>query len=126
MGRYICKDPINPEFKTTHTLAPRWEMFQPIILETNHRQGKDKDYADLLNRVRVGKHTKEDLDMLKMRVRAKNHADLQTASLYIMCKRKPCSEMNDVHLNSLVGDLFTAEAIHHHATQSKYKPYISP
>ena len=101
-------------------------MFQPIILETNHRQGKDKDYADLLNRVRVGKHTNEDLAMLKMRVRAKNHEDLQTASLYIMCKRKPCSEMNDVHLNSLNRDLVTAEAKHHHATQSKYKPYISP
>ena len=63
-----------------------------------------------MNRVRVGKHTNEDLAMLKMRVRAKNHADLQTASLYIMYKRKPCSEVNDVHLNSLNRDLVTAEA----------------
>ena len=81
-----------------------------------------------MNRVRVGKHTNEDLATLKKRVKAKDHADLQTASLYIMCKRKPCYKMNNGHINSLDEDLFTVEAKHHYATQSKTKPkpYISP
>ena len=37
MGHYIMDSPINPEFKITHALNPRWAMFQSLILETNHR-----------------------------------------------------------------------------------------
>ena len=62
--------------------------------------------------------------MLKTRVRAKDHEDLKTASLYIVCKRKECAEINTINLNSLDGELITIEAKHHHATQAKYKPKI--
>ena len=37
MGRYICQEPINNDFKVTHALAPRWLMFKCILLETNHQ-----------------------------------------------------------------------------------------
>ena len=126
MGRYICQEPFNPDFKITHALTPRWMMFKSIILETNHRQGKDKPYAELLNRIRVGKQTKEDIATLRQRVRHRNHPDLKSASLYIICKRKACAEMNTKYLNSLHGELVTIQAKHHHATQAKYKPYIEP
>ena len=43
-------------------------MFSSILLTSNHRQGKDKTYADLLNRVRVGQQTDEDMDLLRTRV----------------------------------------------------------
>ena len=86
MGRYICQEPLNPDFKTTHALAPRWQMFKPIILETNHRQGKDKSYADLLNRVRVGKHTNDDLVTLKKQVRPKDHAELKSTNFYTLTR----------------------------------------
>merc|ERR1712240_681045 len=124
MGRYICEEPQNPEFRTTHAIAPRWMMFKPIILETNHRRGKDKQYAELLNRIRVGQQTNEDIALLKTRVRAKDHEDLKTASLYIVYKRKECAEIDTNNLNSLDGELITIEAKHHHATQAKYKPKI--
>ena len=124
MGRYICEEPQNPEFRTTHAIEPRWMMFKPILLETNHRQGKDKQYAELLNRIRVGQHTKEDLAMLGTRVRPKDHEDLKSANLYIVCKRKECAEINTTNINSLDGELFIIEAKHHHATQAKYKPKI--
>ena len=52
LGRYIFEEPQNEDFKTTHRLAPRWQMFSSVLLEKNHRQGKDKEYADLLNRIR--------------------------------------------------------------------------
>ena len=126
MGRYICQEPINPDFKTTHALAPRWQMFKCILLETNHRQGNDKPYAELLNRIRVGQQTKEDIALLKTRVRPKNHPDLKNASLFIVCKRRDCAEMNAHYLNSLDGELVTIQAKHHNATQAKYKPYIEP
>ena len=126
MGHYICDDPINLEFKITHALHPRWKMFQSLILETNHRQGADKPYADLLNRIRVGEQTQEDLDLLKTRIRAEKHPDLRKADLYIVCKRKECSKLNLDYLNSLKGELLEIKAKHHHATQKKYKPWIEP
>ena len=73
MGRFICEEPLNKDFRMTHALSPRWEMFKVILLENNHRQGNDKTYAELLNRLRVGKHTKEDIALLKTRCRKKNH-----------------------------------------------------
>ena len=126
MGRFICDDPINNSFKVTHSLNPRWKMFKSLILEINHRQGNDKPYADLLNRIRVGKHTEEDIALLRTRVRLAKSPDLKEVGLYIVCKRKECAQINEEYLNSLPGELLTIKARHHHATQKKYKPYIEP
>ena len=57
------------EFRITHSLANRWEMFSSVLLEINHRQGNDKTYADLLNRLRIGKETEEDIELLSSRIR---------------------------------------------------------
>ena len=62
MGRYICEEPINMDFRMTYKIQSRWNMFNSLILELNHRQGEDKPYADLLNRIRVGTQTQDDLD----------------------------------------------------------------
>ena len=69
-----------------------------MMLKTNHRQGNDKAYAELLNRVRVGEQNQEDMELLRTRVRPTNHPDLREASLYIVCKRKDCatSFLNEV------------------------------
>ena len=37
----------------------------------NHRQGEDKMYAEMLNRIRTGSHTEEDMMLLKKHVRPK-------------------------------------------------------
>ena len=88
MGRYISDEPMNIDFKVTHSISPRWQMFKSITLEINHRQGSDRPYAELLNRVRIGEQTEEDLALLKTRVRPTNHPDLKEVNLYIVCKRK--------------------------------------
>ena len=126
MGRYICDEPINPDFQITHRIKSRWRMFKSLILELNHRQGEDRPYADLLNRVRVGKMTQEDLDLLETRVRSANHPDLRKADLFIVCKRKECARINFEYLNSLGGQLIEIKARHHHPTQKKYTPWIEP
>ena len=126
MGHYIMDRPINPEFMITHALNPRWEMFQSLILETNHRQGKDKIYADLLNRIRIGQHTEEDLSLLRLRVRQEGDEELKDVGLYIVGTRKRCAKLNLDYLNSSKGELYTMKATHHHATQKKYKPFIEP
>ena len=60
-------------------------------MEINHRQGKNKEYAEILNRVREGKHTDADVDQLKERVRPYNHPDLKDISIYIVCKKVECA-----------------------------------
>ena len=76
MGNYIFEEPRHEDYVQTHLANPRWKMFECLVLEKNHRQGKDKTYADLLNRVRVGEHTEDDLKILRERVRPHNHKDI--------------------------------------------------
>ena len=125
-GRYVFELPSNPDFHITHILQSRWKMLQVINLTTNHRQGNDKTYADLLNRIRTGDHTPDDLELLETRLRPKHHEDLSKANLFICCTRKKVAEHNEGYLTSLPGELFELKAINHLAAQKKFKPKIHP
>ena len=91
-------------------------MFSSILLEKNHRQGKDKDYADLLNRIRVGEHTEEDIEMLESRVRDETHKDIKNADIHIGCKRKEVEERNRKYIMKLPGNGIVIMAKHHTPT----------
>ena len=97
---------------------------QVLNLEINDRQGKFKDYADILNRIREGKQTSEDIEKLKTRIRQRGHSDLKKVSLFIVCTKKECSSINIEYLNSLDGSNIFIQERHHLQTQRKYKPYI--
>ena len=124
MGRYICEEPINMDFKMTYRIQSRWNMFDSLTLELNHRQGEDKPYADLLNRIRVGKQTQDDLDLLRTRIPPEKHPDLKTADLHLLCKRKDCAKLNLSDMNKLEGKMIKIKAKHHHPTKKNYKPWI--
>ena len=67
-------------------LSPPWYKIQCLNLEENHRQGEDREYADILNRIRIGKETEEDLQKIKERVRLKkkrDKSDNQNRKFYI-------------------------------------------
>ena len=93
-------------------------------MKINHRQGKDKAYADILNRIRVGKMTEEDVLFLKQRVRSKDHPDLKDISMYIVPTRKACAVYNNAYLNSLEGEVITLNARHFNPTEKEFKPFI--
>ena len=76
-GRFIFLDPRDKQFHLSHDLDPLWKKFHCITLKENHRQGDDKEYAEMLNRIRVGKQTDEDILKLKERVRDENYEDIQ-------------------------------------------------
>ena len=107
MGKYIHDEPQNIDFKVTHSLNPRWAMYTSIILEINHQQGNDKAYADLLNRLRIGAHTQEDVSLLQSRVRPANHPDIKEADLHIVCKRRECARINEECLAKINGEVIT-------------------
>ena len=52
-GNWIFESPKNPQFQLAHIILPIWNLFQTIELTHNHRQGDDKSYGDLLNRLRI-------------------------------------------------------------------------
>ena len=124
LGRFAFEKPINPEFHATFELHNRWELFSVLNLEVNHRQGEDKPYAEMLNRIRVGKMTEEDTSKLKTRVRPKNHPDLKEVNLFIVPTRNSCARYNMEYINSLQGEEIESKARHYHATQKKFKPFI--
>ena len=123
-GRYIFLDPRNEQFLLTHEIDPLWKKFQCLNLEINHRQGEDKDYADMLNRIRVGKETSEDIDKLQERVRDSNHEDIrrETDALFIFGTNKKVNQMNNKRLQALDGDEYIVMAICYHKTIKNFNP----
>ena len=124
LGAFAFEKPKNPDYHATFALENRWEMFQVINLEINHRQGGDKDYADILNRIRIGEMSEDDINMLRTRIRPKDHPDLKEANIFIVPTRKVCADFNNDYLNTINGDEIILTAIHYHATQKKFKPFI--
>ena len=124
LGSFAFEKPKNPEFHATFHLHNRWEMFSVLNLEVNHRQGEDKPYAEMLNRIRIGKMTQDDIAKLKTRVRPKSHSDLKDVSLYIVPTRRTCAKFNMEYLDSLEGDEIELKARHYHATQKRFTPFI--
>ena len=123
-GRYIFEEPKGLEFKLAFAVNPHWERFRIVNLEENHRQGADKSYADVLNRIRVDKQTDEDMEMLQKRVRPKNHKDMKNPdSLWLFGKNKPVDDMNTIRLLKIKGEeLIKIKAKCFHATIKDFKP----
>ena len=84
----VFQSPEDKHCQGLEKAKPLWNELTPMILKHNHRQGKDKAYADLLNRIRTGSQTPDDLEVLNQRIRSKDHEDLTKAELFICCTRK--------------------------------------
>ena len=123
-GRYIFLQPRNPQFYLTSEIDPLWHKFECINLEINHRQGEDKDYADTLNRIRVGKETTDDVKILKERVRTAKSDDIkkEKSALYIFGTNANVNKINKRRLHATCGDEYKIDAICYHKTIKKFYP----
>ena len=125
-GRYIFDDPKCIEFQLASCIKSHWQNMQIVNLEVNHRQGDDKIYAEILNRIRVGSHTEDDMKNLRERVRPKNHKDLKDKNaLYLFGKNKPVDEINTKRILELKGEEFHLAAQCFHDSIKDFKPPIS-
>ena len=79
---------------------------------------------DMLNRIRTGDQTEEDIEQLKTRVRPAGHPDLKEVTLIISCTRKTVAKYNAAYIESLTGEEIKVDARHHLATKKKFKPKI--
>ena len=126
MGNFIFEKPHQKDYEMLHRCNPRWKMFKCIILEKNHRQGKDKGYAELLNRLRIGEETEEDIETLNSRIRREKHEDIQSADLFIGAKRKDCYKINQHHIfKKIEGEVIKITSINYQQNQKEFKPRIN-
>ena len=125
-GRYIFQEPKCEDFKLANVVKPHWNQFKIVNLEENHRQGNDKAYAEILNRIRTGNQTEEDIAHIEKRVRSKNHPDLKDKdAIYLFGKNKPVDEMNEKRLLKMKGEEFRIKAKCLHNTIKDFKPPVS-
>ena len=123
MGRYIWCQPASREYLHAFLVQSHWDQFTVISLVENHRQQGDAAYADILNRIRVGEHTDEDLNLLQDRVRPEAHPDLKGA-LVIASTHMVVNKQNDLCLERLSSELLQIEAINSHNNIPDYIPKL--
>ena len=119
-ARHVFKEPVNKEHAVAYHLRDLWRQFTVVELEENHRQGEDKTYGDLLNRLRVGKHTEEDVDLLRTRIVSEVDPVLDDA-LHIYGTNAKVNMRNDAKLNEIPGELITVKAKNSSRTLKNFK-----
>lgn len=118
-ARYVFQPPTNKEHALAHSLRDLWKLFTVVTLEENHRQGEDKIYGDLLNRVRTGDQTDEDIALLRTRVRPSTDPSLNNA-IHIYGTNAKVNARNDAKLSEIEGELFTIKAKNASRTVKKF------
>ena len=119
-ARYVFQPPINKEHALAHSLRDLWKLFTVVSLEENHRQGEDKVYGDLLNRVRTGDQTSEDIALLETRVRPSTDPSLNDA-VHIYGTNAKVNARNNAKLDQMEGELFTIRAKNASRTVKTFK-----
>ena len=124
-GRFVFEKPVCEDYHLAYGDGREslWRSFDVIHLTENHRQGNDRMYADLLNRIRVGEQSEDDLKLLKTRVRGKSSKDLK-GTLLLACKKDAVNDKNEKCLNILKGKLHNIEAKHLSKLNKKFKPFV--
>ena len=125
-GGYVFEMPKNREHGVSFELRNLWEMFTVVNLVENHRQGEDKEYADLLNRVRIGEFTDEDIELLRTRVRSADDEEVKQHSddLHIYGTNKKVHAWNKAKLDEKEGHLYTIKAANNSRMIKNFKPKV--
>ena len=81
------------------------DFFSMIELEDNIRQHNDQSFSSLLNRIRIGDHTQEDIAILATRKTSNNQVDLLSSpfcnALRLFPRVSDCDFYNDQELHKL-------------------------
>ena len=123
LARYIMEEPRSESYHLAFLVDSLWEKFDVIMLKQNHRQGEDREYADILNRLRIGNIEPEDMKNLDSRVRPINHPDIPKKALVVSCKNEEVNSINEVRLGDLEGPEYIVHAVAKTHTQKLLKPH---
>ena len=119
-ARYVFQQPNNDMHALAYSARNLWRLFTVVNLEENHRQGEDKIYGDLLNRVRTGHHTEEDIALLNTRVFPNTDPSLNDA-IHVYGTNAKVNARNKAKLSEIDGELYTIKAKNASRTVKKFK-----
>ena len=120
-GDYIFEKPKYGNLKDVYEVFNIWEQFECVVLEENHRQGEDKEYAELLGRIRF-KELDESLsleDMELLRSRSIQPEDGE-GTMQIFGTNEKVNEVNENRLKQLQSKLYIIEAKHDPPTRKVF------
>lgn len=116
VGDFFQLRPVRGDFAFKHELL--WHLFTPFFLKQNMRQCGDIEYAKLLNRIRIGQLTFNDVETLKSRIITQNN--LNSNLLYIYATRKQVENHNSLIQNTLNSRHYTIRARHYFSEQDMH------
>ncbi|CAB4022534.1 Hypothetical predicted protein, partial [Paramuricea clavata] len=110
MDRHIFNNLDNSEYAV---LAPnKWQdNFNMFELEEIMRQRESKVFAEILNRLREGKHTKDDILKLKERLIKENSIQDPMDVPHLFIQNQKVNEFNERVHNAATGEKFSIKAI---------------
>ena len=108
-GALVFKTPFSLEFAVNKDDLNLWGSHTPMILKHNHRQGEGKEWANTLNRLRVGICTEE--DELRLKSRETMDPFLVADALHMFHENKDVKSHNDTMLNKLDAELVVIQAV---------------
>ena len=120
-ARYIFQTPKNEKFALSHVVRSLWENLKVVELRHNHIQGEDGEYADILNRIRFGKHTEKDIELL----RSRNSSSLPVEAVHLFGTNAEVNRFNEQRLNEIEGEVIELTAINIHPMIISYQPHIN-
>ena len=121
--------PSNQQYRNFNVGGSLWSEFLPIVLRTNHRQGRSLEFATLCEKIRTRGYEgleNSDVEMLKSRICKVDDPALPEDSVYIFATNAAVNNLNSKKLSEMHGKLFTAKAIVTHKTLKHYKPFVEP
>ena len=109
-GSFVFSKTSNKDFHARQEVDDLWMSFDVILLKTNHRQGEDREYADFLNRVRLGRMTEEDKQLLRDRTFHRDDDCIPKDALLVAPTNAVVNKYNAERLNELPGELVQIQA----------------
>ena len=119
---YIFEEPASERFSLAFLTNNLWQSFDVVLLSYNHRQGEDREYAEILNRIRIGEILEEDVTLLETRIRPLNHPDIPGDALVVSYTNVTVNSINEEKLSTLDETLHTFTAISKTRTDKILKP----
>ena len=107
-GDYIFENPKYGNSRDVYEVFNIWEQFDCVVLEENQRQGEDKEYAELLGRIRFKELDEslslEDMELLKTRFIQPEDGE---GTMQIFGTNEKVNEVNENRLKQLQSKLYT-------------------
>ena len=126
MAPFPWERPLNEKFQKSYDIEPLWDSFQPHFLRTNHRQGEDREYGEMLNRFREGIFNKDDMKIMRGRVvKSRNDSCIPEDRMYIFAWNSEVNEVNEAFLEKSEGELYVSKAKVQHRTLKNFKPRVN-